>query len=184
MLKLFLEGAYNPGTNSMNYVNPIFANVFLHNAETGQLVASQTVMVTALGHANTTISYPHPVFVTVVVNGYIRTQSASAVDCSNGIDYDFTTSATMAYGDNQVELAPGVFGFYGGDFNGDGNIDNSDYSIWEEGNNSSTPIQASHVADLNNDGLVDNADYEIWERNSNNFVSEQLSVTGGLYRAK
>jgi hypothetical protein len=49
--------------------------------------------------------------------------SASAISESNGVfTYDFTTTASQAYGDGLVELESGVYGMLGGDVNQDGSI--------------------------------------------------------------
>jgi hypothetical protein len=84
------------------------------------------------------------------------------------LTYDFTNAANKAYGANMVQVAPGVFAFYSGDINQDTNIDNLDYSIWEEDVNNFT--SGYFPTDLNGDGNVDNLDYSIWETNSNNFI--------------
>lgn len=82
--------------------------------------------------------------------------------------YDFTTSATQAYGANQVEVSPGIFAFYTGDINQDGVVDGLDYNDWENDNNNFTAGYFS--TDLNGDGIVDGFDFIFWEGNSNNFV--------------
>lgn len=85
------------------------------------------------------------------------------------LTYDFTNSVTKAYGNNSIQLSNGKYAFYSGDLNGDGNIDNSDYSLWEVDANNFAFGQ--FATDLNGDGNVDNSDYSIWETNSNNFIS-------------
>jgi hypothetical protein len=63
-----------------------------------------------------------------------------------------------------------IYGFFSGDLDNDGNVANSDYSIWEtDANNFESGIFAT---DLDGDGNVANSDYPIWENNANNFVSE------------
>jgi hypothetical protein len=95
------------------------------------------------------------------------TSTPILIDFNNPV-YDFTNSASSAYGSNQVELEPGIWGFFSGDMNQDQNIDNLDYSIWElEANNFS---YGYIVSDLNGDGNSDLLDYPFWEINSNNFV--------------
>jgi hypothetical protein len=53
-----------------------------------------------------------------------------------------------------------------GDFNGDGNVDTADYTIWADnytgsGGTGGTPS----TGDANGDGAVDTADYTIWADN-------------------
>ena len=56
--------------------------------------------------------------------------------------------------------------FTPGDFNGDGNVDTADYTIWADnytgsGGTGGTPS----TGDANGDGAVDTADYTIWADN-------------------
>jgi hypothetical protein len=84
------------------------------------------------------------------------------------LTYDFTNAASKAFGNNMKQVSPGVFAIYSGDINQDANVDNLDYSAWEEDANN---LQSGYFpTDLNGDGNVDNLDYSIWETNSNNFV--------------
>lgn len=55
---------------------------------------------------------------------HLGVKSASTVSMSPGTTatYDFTTAATQAVGDQQVELEAGVYGIYGGNANGESGI--------------------------------------------------------------
>ena len=104
------------------------------------------------------------------------------------VDTSFVSSKTILYGD----------------FNGDGIVDASDYTIWEQnlgkdssvlngnGTGASVVVQADYelwkanfgktlqssvklFGDFNNDGVVDTADYTIWENN----LGEDSSVLNG-----
>jgi hypothetical protein len=60
----------------------------------------------------------------------------------------------------------GFTGTLSGDFNGDGNVDTADYTIWADnytgsGGTGGTPS----TGDANGDGAVDTADYTIWADN-------------------
>lgn len=76
-------------------------------------------------------------------------------------------SITKAYGDNQKEVAPGVFALYVGDVNQDGLVDGSDMSDTETDNNNF--ITGYIVTDINGDGLVDGSDMSLVEAANNNF---------------
>lgn len=80
-----------------------------------------------------------------------------------------TSAPNNAYGDNQLEVEPGVFAIYSGDMNQDGYIDPFDYAILEADNLSFATGYV--VSDLNGDGYVDPFDYSIFELNNLNFVS-------------
>lgn len=81
--------------------------------------------------------------------------------------YDFTDSATKAYGDNEV-LKFNEWCFYSGDENQDGNIDVTDIvDIFNDVNN----IVTGYVnTDVTGDNLVDVSDLLIAFNNSNNIV--------------
>jgi hypothetical protein len=81
--------------------------------------------------------------------------------------YDFTTSAAQAFGSNMADLGSGVFGFYSGDINQDGSVNNDDYTAWEEQANNLEPVSYYLSGDLNGDGSVNNDDYSVWEATAN-----------------
>ena len=60
-----------------------------------------------------------------------------------------------------------------GDFNGDGNVDSADYTIWRD-----TFLQFGDLpADANGDGFIGNADYDIWEANFGSTASSLSTST-------
>ena len=74
-----------------------------------------------------------------------------------------------AYGDNQVEVEPGVFAIYSGDINQDGYVDIVDYPLFEA---DQLALASGYLpADLNGDGYVDIVDYPLFELNQLNLVS-------------
>lgn len=184
-LKLFIEGYYDgsstmkPVKNNQDFVSPTTdvadITVELYDAGTFALVATTTAVLKTDGTAVCTFATaPSGSFYLTVKGGnFIQTWTASPVTVgSTPLTYDFSDAANKAYGDNMVLLGSGVYGFFSGDLNADGSIDNLDYSLWEtDANNFSFGVFAT---DLNGDASVDNLDYSIWETNSNNFV---FSVT-------
>ena len=71
--------------------------------------------------------------------------------------------ANNAYGDNQIEVDPGVFAIYSGDLNQDGFIDLLDQI--QEDNDLFDGISGYHVTDLNGDGFIDLLDQIILDNN-------------------
>jgi hypothetical protein len=99
----------------------------------------------------------------------IQTWSATAQTVgTTPLSYDFSTSASQAYGDNMKEIEPGVFAMYSGDLNSDDNVDNVDFTTWEV--DASEFAFGDYATDMNGDGNVDNVDFLIWETNASNFI--------------
>jgi hypothetical protein len=70
----------------------------------------------------------------IVINhrNTILTWSSQPVTMSAITNYDFSTASSKAYGNNQVLLEPGIWGFYSADINQDENIDLLDMSLFLE----------------------------------------------------
>ena len=83
-------------------------------------------------------------------------------------NYDFTTAANKAFGDNLV-LKLGKFTNYSGDVNQDGTIDGSDLSLID--NDAFNFVTGYVRTDVNGDTSVDGTDASITENNAANFVS-------------
>lgn len=83
-------------------------------------------------------------------------------------NYDFTTAANKAFGDNLI-FKLGKFANYSGDVNQDGTIDGSDLSLID--NDANFFISGYVSTDVNGDTVVDGTDGAITENNAANFVS-------------
>lgn len=111
-----------------------------------------------------------PYYLVLKHRNSIETWSAAPVTVdNNNVSYDFTVGANKAYGDNQTEVEPGVWAIYSGELVTDGNIDISDYAVWE--NDYNNLVYGYFASDLNGDGNVDVSDYSIFENNYGNLVS-------------
>ncbi len=109
-------------------------------------------------------------YIVIKHRNHLETWSANPVALSENTIYDFTTVASQAYGDNQVEVEPGLFAFYSGDMNQDGYIDGFDYPALDS--DTQNNVSGIYVAtDLNGDGYVDGFDYPLFDQNSQNNVS-------------
>ncbi|MBS1733212.1 MAG: hypothetical protein JST02_07945, partial [Bacteroidetes bacterium] len=74
----------------------------------------------------------------------------------------FTSAASKAYGDNMVEVEPGVWAFYTGDINQDGGIDGQDMNYIDNDNG----FFGYNDADINGDGGTDGQDMNFIDNNS------------------
>ena len=98
----------------------------------------------------------------------IETWSSNPVLFSNNFaSYDFTSSATQAFGNNLV-LKGSKYCLYSGDVDQDGSIDGSDMSYVENDKRISAAGYLS--TDLNGDYSVDASDLSIVENNSSNNI--------------
>jgi hypothetical protein len=96
-------------------------------------------------------------WLTIKHRNSVETVSAAVVDFSGTtIDYNFSTAASQAFGDNQIDLGEGVFGIFIGDANQDGIIDGDDLVFMDP------DVILGNIgylaSDLNGDGLVDGDD--------------------------
>ncbi len=188
-LKLFIQGYYTSGglmTTVQNnqdfpdYLLPPNTNVEnitveLHDAVSTALVASTTAMLQTNGTAVCTFATAPSGSFYIAVKTRNTVQTWSKVPQTVGatpLNYDFSSSASQAYNDNQAALGDGVFGLLSGDIdsNGaqDGEVNPTDYSEWEAGANAL--LFGSHAFDLNGDGEINPTDYTIWETNANALV--------------
>ena len=187
-LKLFVQGYYE-GSGSMASVqnnqdfpdyslpqntNVEMITVELHDATTIALVASTTAMLHTDGTAVCTFPTAPSGSFYIAVKTRNTVQTWSKFPQTVGLTpltYDFTSAASQAYDDNQIDLGSGVFGFISGDINSNGaqddEINPTDYSEWESDSNAF--LFGSYATDLNGDGEVNPTDYSIWEANANEF---------------
>lgn len=183
-LKLFLQGTYIGG-GLMAQAQGVAGNQFpgttadqisveLHDPVTylTTVYSVPNVNLNTSGQAtlNVPASYGSSYYITVKQRNSIGIVTALPVSLSSQtINYDFTTSATQAFGSNMVNLGGGVFGLFGGDATGDGAIDALDLISVE---NSVIVFASGYMpADINGDGVVDALDLILCENNVIGFVS-------------
>lgn len=181
-LKLFIEAYYQgaglmrsvrnnqDGVSDLNEVEAI--TVELHDAQAPYtLLHSTTAMLLTDGTAAATFdTAPNGLFYIAVKNSNaVQTWSAEPQTIgSTPLAYDFSSSVSSAYGDNQIEVETGVFAFYSGDLNQDESVDNSDgVDLTNDIINSEFGVK---ITDLNGDGSVDNSDAPFFDNNSNNSI--------------
>ncbi len=87
----------------------------------------------------------------------------------NQLNYDFTTAATQAYGNN-MKLKGGKWTIFSGVVNQDGLVDLSDVSLTDIDNLNF--VVGYTITDVNGDNLVDLSDLSIVDINNLNFVSK------------
>jgi hypothetical protein len=184
-LKVLIQGYYK-GSGQMT---PVRKNAGLSNSNdevdevtvalyspsnVNQAVATTTVVLatngTATAEFDATLLTESNYYLSLQHKNTIKTWSATPVAITNGTTYDFTTAASQAYGNNQIEVAPGIYAIYSGDMNQDGTINEADLPIFTTAN--TTAAHGYIVSDLNGDGSVDLLDYPIYKNNAASSVNE------------
>jgi len=94
--------------------------------------------------------------------GHLPIMSANPIVVSNNIAFDFTFSASQAAGSGSLKLIGEKYVMYGGDINGNGIVNASDYNLWSE-NSAGVNIYSS--VDCDGNGVINNLDYNIWYAN-------------------
>ncbi|MFM7016179.1 MAG: hypothetical protein ACKOX3_07625 [Bacteroidota bacterium] len=181
-LKAFIQGYYS-GSGAMTAalnnqgISTISDEVDTIQIELRDAATGATTITTAKGIILTdgTVSFTLPGAVVgnsyyVVINhrNSVQTWSATAITFSTTTNYDFTTAASQAYGNNQVEIETGVYAMYSGDMNQDEFVDPYDYTLYNDDNNNFA--SGYFATDLNGDGFVDPYDYSIYNDNNNSFI--------------
>lgn len=181
-LSLYLEGLFS-GTGMNEVADELGVHwgagiadkitVELHNATTPAIV--ETSFNEKILHTNGSCSFDIPYnlgdsyYVVIKHRNSIQTWSAAPVSFATPtINYNFTTAATTAFGNNLKEVGIGIYAIYVGDVNQDEVIDLSDLVSMDTDLTNGTV--AYIVYDLNGDGVVDLSDLVAIDENLTNGV--------------
>jgi hypothetical protein len=181
-LTAFIEGYYlgnlkmesvfnNPSVLTEKTVSDIIQVALHHNTPPYDLAFEKNALINTDGTARVlfpTSAIGNAYFIVVKHRNAIETWSAAPVAISNHTIYNFTTSASQAYGANLSNMGEGVFGIYSGDINQDGAVDFNDYPYLDIG--SINGDLGYFPTDLNGDGAVDFNDYPFIDVNSINGI--------------
>lgn len=169
-LKVFTQGFYNANSNSS--VPDTMRVYFRNNSSPYELIDSSKSIIDASG--NGTFNFSQTVnsvnyYLIVKHRNSIETWSSASVSfVSNSVNYDFTASVNMAYGNNLI-LKGTKYCLYGGDVNSDDIVDIVDNSIAD---NAAYNFLSGYVTeDVNGDGLVDVSDVAIISNNAAKFIT-------------
>ncbi len=185
-VKVYLEGLFDLGLGMMRAVQdengdhygPTIADnitIELHSSTSPYelMFAFSDINLSTNGNCNINLvqSFTGSYYIVVKHRNSIETWSASPVNfLTSTTNYDFTTSADKAFGDNLKELEPGVYAIFGGDLNQDGFVDITDLSDMD--NDLTIGTTGYNVYDLNGDGYVDITDLSDIDNN----------LTFGIYK--
>jgi len=173
-LTAFIQGFYNPSTNSMISDT---VTVYLRNASSPFAIIDSSKNLLSTSGIGTFIFSN----VTNGTNYYIVLKHRNSIETwsssgnafvSGSLVYNFTTAANTAYGSNQiqVDITPVRFAIYNGDVNQDGVVDGSDAALID--NDAFNFVTGYEVTDLTGDLVTDGSDALIADNNAYNFVSK------------
>ena len=160
-LKFLVQGCYDTANNGLVSEQP--ATVKVYGAE-GAVLETKTGTLATDGTLQVELSTTGAHRIGVRTWNSLEVLTASEVDLDGTtVDYDFTDAAEKAYGDNQVEVAEGVYALYSGDVNQNGTIDESDLTLVSNASDNSQ--YGIVICDLNSDENVDLSDVSIVTNN-------------------
>jgi hypothetical protein len=167
------EGFYNTSTQKLNMRDTV--RVQLRNANTPYGVVDSAVGVIDSVTLTLQVLFPNApngnYYVAVKHRNTIETWSATpqVYNTDASLLYNFTTSQSQAFGDNQ-RLKGTKWVFYGGDVNQDGAVDATD--VQNIDNDAANFVSGYVQTDLNGDGFVDGSDFTIGDNNAANFIGK------------
>lgn len=182
-LKAYLQSYYDAG----GFMHPVLmnqsvgSNSSLTDSITVELHASTPPYAKVVGKkvllntngTTATIQYPTTIgsyYIVVKHRNAVETWSADSIYFGVApVNYDFTTAASKAYGDNMIEMESGKWAFYSGDLILDGNVDLLDVSKLDL--DIANFMYGYFATDMNGDGNVDILDIPLLELNVNSFIS-------------
>lgn len=177
-LTSLIEGFFNPGTNTMVADTAI---IYLRNVSSPYAIVDSAK--SYLNSAGTGSFYFYNAsngtnyFIEVKHRNSLETWSkpGGEVFTNNFLNYNFTTFASQAYGNNVI-LKGTKYCIYSGDVNQDGSIDVSDViAIY---NDASIFMSGYVVTDVNGDTFTDVTDMLITYNNAVNFVVVRNPIVG------
>jgi len=180
-LTLFLEGIFNG--SSMNQAQGTTGNQYpgntadqvtieLNNASPPYALAGGPFTANLSTGGAATLSIPGSLngnyYIVVKHRNSIETWNSSPVSFSGSlVSYNFSTSASQAYGGN-LKLMAGKYVIYCGDVNQDSQVDSADLTPVD---NDAAVFEFGYlVTDANGDGTIDTADMTILDNNSSDFI--------------
>ena len=175
-MKMILQAFYQPGPETMYSSDTVMIN--LRSSSYPYPIVDQAKAV--INKVNFTAKF----YFNNAPSGYyyldirhrnsIETWSTSPVNFTRNINtnYDLTTSASKAYGNNMILIdnSPVRYSIYSGDTNQDGIVDATDALLID--NDANNYLTGYLNTDVNGDYSVDATDALLVDNNSNNFVSK------------
>lgn len=179
-LKVFLQGLYAGNglmNNAMNEINTQWGNLYADklNLELRdtlypyEIIDTFSILLPVSGIAVTEIPCTDNSMYYMVIRtrNHLETWSSEPISFENDtISYDFSDAKSKAYGENQKQIAQGLFAILVGDVNQDGVVDITD--LVDMDSDIINGVIGYVVYDLNGDGIVDLSDLVVIDENLTN----------------
>jgi len=186
-VKVIPQGYYDTGTNRLRQRDSVW--ICLANAAAPYAIvdSARTILdsltLTATAKLSTAASGSY--YLVIRHRNCIETWSANSITFTQGstVSYDFTDSASKAYGSNETNdyagtTVAGVYSMYTGDANQDGYVDPLDLSLIDQ--DSFNYVSGCGLAtDLNGDNYIDPLDLSMADQGSFNYVGVRRPATAG-----
>ncbi len=175
-VSLIIEGFYDLPSESMRMSDTVMA--YLHNPSSPYLIVDSAIAVVEsekfIGKFHFTNAQSGQYYLHVSHRNSVETWSAAPISFARGgiVGYDFTASASQAFGNNQTQVdnSPFRFAVYSGDVNQDGTVDASDAGAID--NDAFNFISGYVNTDITGDNNVDASDASIVDNNAYSFVGK------------
>lgn len=182
-VKVFLEGLFAGGAsmnkaqdeNGEHFAGNVADQVTieLHNAANYSVIEYSAANVDLMTDGSINIStipaiHSGSYYITIKHRNSVETTTAAPISFADAtISYDFSVSASQAFGDN-LKVIDGVYCIFGGDENLDGLVDSTDLIDID---NDTAAFGVGYIAtDVNGDGLVDSTDLILVDNNATAFI--------------
>ena len=184
-ITLALEGFYNNSINALNLRDT--TKIYLRNTSSPYtIVDSATGVIDSLTFTGSFLFQNAPsgtYYLQVITRNGVETWSKNGGEVyvqGSLFTYDFTTSASQAYGNNQNAVSS-YFMFFSGDINGDGVVDGFDLGGID---NDAANFTTGYLdTDLNGDYIIDGVDQAICDNNAANFIAKSVPPGAGPTKA-
>ncbi|MDQ3021720.1 MAG: hypothetical protein M3R36_14285 [Bacteroidota bacterium] len=167
-LTVYIEGLYNPVTNIM--VEDTVEVYLTEDDSPFQIIDSAKVYLNSSGVGTfiTEIENEYDIRIVVKHRNSIETWGNEATFYNDTLSYNFSASASQAYGNN-LKLKGDEYCIYSGDVDQNGLIELEDESLVE--NDAFDFVSGYTSTDLNGDGIADIADIAIVSNNAPHFIT-------------
>ncbi len=171
-IKAAVQGLYDPVQNKL-FKEDYMSAVLRSSTAPYEVIDSASAVIDSNSLTGSFLFYTAPsakYYLVLKYKNSIETWSRTGGDTvitGSISNYDFTTSAAQAFGDNMI-LKGSVYCIYSGDVNNDNYVDLTDLQFID--NDAFNFLSGNVITDLNGDNIIDISDIAVADNNAFNFV--------------